>query len=138
MSGRIGAFIVLVVVFGIGAFAFFSTNKLETKESINTETKVTSTNNSTYTTNVSYQVPESTETLGLTISVLNGTVTDVNVSLSKNKGKSINYQNNFEKSYKQFVVGKQLKDINLSRVGGASVTTKAFMDAIKAVQKQAL
>jgi uncharacterized protein with FMN-binding domain len=174
MSSKLGAVIVLIAVFGVGALAFMSVNRHDKKPSDsltiniqrnNEETsdipnpiavspKTATTNPSpltkpenqitpknqavVYSANVSYDVPENNETLALTISISNGLVTDVNVSQSKTGRKSANYQTNFEKSYKQFVIGKQLKDINLSRVGGASITTNAFMEAIKAVQKQAL
>lgn len=157
MSSKVGAFIVLVAVFGVASFAFIATTKTNFKPSDKLVINIDSDSNSKpqtqtltipeskptassviYSANVSYNVPENNETLALTISVSNGIVSDVNIVQSKTGRKSANYQTNFEKSYKQFVIGKQLKDINLSRVGGASITTNAFMEAIKAVQKQAL
>ncbi|KXJ97864.1 MAG: hypothetical protein UZ19_OD1000928 [Parcubacteria bacterium OLB19] len=39
-------------------------------------------------------------------------------------------QERFDGAYKTQVVGKRLEDISLSRVGGASLTSKAFNEAI--------
>ena len=45
-------------------------------------------------------------------------------------------QERFDAVYKTEVVGKKLTDINLSRVGGASLTSKAFNEAVADIIKQ--
>lgn len=43
----------------------------------------------------------------------------------------------FEKAFRSEVVGQYVDDINLSRVGGASLTTNAFNNALKDIKEQA-
>jgi hypothetical protein len=74
--------------------------------------------------------------MSLTVTVNGSTVTAVSLNQSKSGGTSKNYQSNFENSYKSLVLGKNIKSISLSRVGGASLTTNAFNQAIKSIANQ--
>ena len=91
----------------------------------------------TFSSSVSYGVPENgTQSMSLTVTVNGTTITNISISQTKGAGKSRNYQNNFEASYKSLVLGKDIKSLNLSRVGGASITTNAFNQAIKSISNQ--
>jgi len=66
---------------------------------------------------------------------LNGTIiTDLQLTQNTDNGQSAAYQDAFFSEIKPSVVGKNLKDINVSRVAGASYTTDAFMRAINKMQ----
>lgn len=91
----------------------------------------------TYSATVNYRVPEGgSQSMALTVTVNGTTISNVSVSQSKSGSNSKKWQNNFENSYKSLVLGKNIKSINLSRVGGASLTTNAFNQAIKSIGNQ--
>ncbi len=50
---------------------------------------------------------------------------------------SSGFQKKFTESYETEVIGKKIDDIKLSRVGGASLTTAAFNDAIAKLKIEA-
>lgn len=81
-------------------------------------------------TKVNYSVPNSTQSLGVTITLQNNIVISVSTTHSYG-GKSKKYQQNFENNYKSQVIGKNINNLNLSRVSGASLTTNAFNQAIR-------
>ncbi len=53
-------------------------------------------------------------------------------------GESTKYQNRFMAAYESQVIGKKLDSIKLSRVGGASLTTNGFNDALAKVKVAAV
>jgi len=87
-----------------------------------------------YATSISYNVPNGGQTMDVNISLQNKVVVSVSISQSKRGGTSAEYQQNFQNSYKSYVVGKNINDISLSRVGGASLTTNAFNKAINSIK----
>lgn len=83
---------------------------------------------------VGYNVKGYPESITVNI-VLDGTnITDLQLSQSPGAEESVAYQDAFASEIKSHVVGKNLKDINVSRVAGASYTTNAFMQAINKMQ----
>ena len=50
----------------------------------------------------------------------------------------MSYENNFIANYKPFVVGKQLKDLSLSKISSASLTPIGFNNATDSIRAQAL
>jgi len=80
-----------------------------------------------------YVVPgEGKEAIEVTLYVKDGTIEDLRFSYAPaSKRESVEYLNSFNKAiYKQGLIGKKVKDVSLSRVGGASLTTAAFMKAV--------
>jgi putative ABC transport system ATP-binding protein len=51
-------------------------------------------------------------------------------------GPSANYQKGFEGAYKGQVIGKDIDEVELFRVGGASLTSQAFNKAVGMVKVQ--
>jgi hypothetical protein len=93
----------------------------------------------TYTANASYLTPARTEhVVAITITMENGLVTDSVVEFDgKTAGSYSNdNQNRFDQAYKSQVVGKRLEDINLARVGGASLTSNAYNEAVAKISTQ--
>lgn len=79
---------------------------------------------------IDYQVRSSPESITVNITLDGIIVTDLQLSQTPGDGESAMYQDAFASEIKSSVVGKNLKDINVSRVAGASYTTDAFMQAI--------
>lgn len=91
-------------------------------------------NKKTYSTSVSYEVPNGTQSMSVTLILENGIIISANTTHSMT-GKSASYQKNFQSSYQNQVIGKNINNINLSRVGGASITTNAFNQAIYSIRQ---
>ncbi len=81
---------------------------------------------------VNYRVPAGhTEDLELAIEINDGVISSVEFELEATNSESKRYQGWFEDSFDQSeLIGKKIEDVDLSRVGGASLTTNAFMDAL--------
>ncbi len=94
----------------------------------------------TYTVSADYVAPSrSSHTVDVTLTLADDVVTDVNVEFGGDKDvEGSNYnQGKFVAAYKTLVVGKTLDSISLSRVGGASLTTNAFNEALAEVKTKA-
>ncbi|MCA9366996.1 FMN-binding protein [Candidatus Kaiserbacteria bacterium] len=104
----------------------------------NTNSTNTTTNNSdgTYTTTASYLVPHGTESMSVTVTVADNIITAVDVTHSGSDRESQQYQNRFDKNIESAVIGKNIDSLTLSRVGGASLTTQAFKNAITKIATQ--
>ena len=83
---------------------------------------------------VDYSVRRIPESITVNIALNGSTVTDLQLSQNPGSGQSAAIQDAFAAEIKSYVMGKNLKDINVSRVAGASYTTNAFMQAIKKMQ----
>ncbi len=151
MTNRLNAFLVLLSVFGIVAFSYFKIQTPDIKTMDSQEnvllTSIPASSSpipeqeesldKTFTSTVSYNVPENgVQSLSITVTLNENIITNISILQSKGAGKSRNYQNNFEASYKSLVLGKDIKSVSLSRVGGASSTTNAFNQAIKSINSQ--
>jgi cytoskeletal protein RodZ len=65
-----------------------------------------------------------------------GTVVGANVTYDNQDGYSNSHQERFDEAYRDEVVGKKLSEIELSRVGGASLTSEAFNEAVADIRSQ--
>lgn len=138
--------VLAIAVVGIG-FTFFQSSKQstipETSTTVtNTPTTevVTQTNiykNGVHTATVTYLTPVKAEyMLGVSLTLENDTVTDAQVIYSQGAEKDPNAQN-FETAYRTEIIGKNIDSLNLSRVGGASLTTGAFNKSLAAIKTDA-
>jgi uncharacterized protein (UPF0333 family) len=91
----------------------------------------------TYKTDISYDSPGGMQKIGVNITLKDGTVTDSTVTAEATDGDARGYQNDFVSSYKQFVTGKKIDAISLSRVSGSSLTSNGFNYALKTIEAQA-
>lgn len=93
--------------------------------------------NGTYNSSVTYRVPSGRSyTIDVALTLSNDIVTASNLhfdSLGVNDGNT----QNFVSAYKSYVVGQTLNQISLSRVGGSSITSRSFNQAVEAIKKQA-
>lgn len=90
-----------------------------------------------YTTSVTYFTPMQSEYhLDVTLTLASDVVVDANIVYSNGAEKDPNAQR-FEAAYQAEVIGMDIDSLNLSRVGGASLTTGAFNDALAKIKVQA-
>lgn len=111
----------------------------EKEQTSNTEItdEIISYKDGTYSNIQTYFVRGHSENIEVEISIKDGKITQVSNTHSMTDPNSEVYQLSFENSIQSQTVGKNLNDIALSRVGGASDTTSAFMLAINQIKTDA-
>lgn len=87
----------------------------------------------TYTSNISYRVPHGTNSLKTSITIKDGVITAVTTDSTYADHESEFYISDFESAVKGAVVGKKITSSFSSRIGGASLTGNAFLNAIDSV-----
>lgn len=87
----------------------------------------------------SYIAPgNANHTMAVTLTLKDDVVTASTITFGGDKvGESSKYQSRFMSAYESQVIGKKLDTIKLSRVGGASLTTGGFNDAVAKVKATA-
>lgn len=92
----------------------------------------------TYNTDVTYRVPSGDlEPVKVQVTLNNDIITDVELEFEGIVGTSRLNQAKFVNAYEAVVIGKDIDSLNLSRVGGASLTTKAFNEAVANIKVEA-
>lgn len=91
----------------------------------------------TYTASGNYVSPGGAEAIGVTLSVKENTVTDVQIEVKAGIPTSKNWQTIFSKNVSAVVVGKKMDEINLDVVSGSSLTPVGFMDALSKMKVDA-
>ena len=92
----------------------------------------------TYSETTNYSVPHGdTNSVTVKLTVANGTVTAVSVSHDYADHESAEYIDMFDQDIQSAVVGKSLNGLSISRVGGASLTSSAFDDALDTIRNDA-
>jgi len=137
--------VLVLAVIGIG-FTFFQTNKQVTPATPVAKTTTTDTEMATaandykdgaYTTSVMYLNPAKAEyKLEVSLTLNGDLVTDAQIIYSQGAEKDPNAQK-FEAAYRTEVIGKDIDTLNLSRVGGASLTTGGFNNALTNIKADA-
>ena len=91
---------------------------------------------------VNFNTPGGVNIMTVSVSMANGMIGDVSFEEEINSildRKSAHYKESFTTGLdKSKFIGKKLSDVSLSRVGGASLTTRAFMDALNQAVVSAL
>ncbi len=109
-----------------------------TSTSTNTTATVTMYKDGTYSNSQTYRVPEGeSNSIDVKITLSGDVIKDLTVDSNYDSRESERYVSGFESSIKSKVVGKKISDVNLSIVGGASLTTDAFTEAISEIQAEA-
>lgn len=93
--------------------------------------------NGTYSATGSYMSPGGPDQIAVTLTLANDIITDISVTPEPGDNHSAMYQNKFASGYKQYVIGKNIADVNLSVVSGSSLTPQGFNDALAQIKIQA-
>jgi len=92
----------------------------------------------TYSATVSYYVPHgATNNLTAKVTVSSNKITAVTVNDNYSDNESAMYIDSFESAIKSAVIGQDVGSLSLSRVGGATLTTQAFDDALTTIRNDA-
>ena len=91
----------------------------------------------TYTAAGSYRTPETVETIEVTLTIADDTVTGVEVTGDPLAPESKNYQGQFIAGISDVVVGKKLDDLQVDRVAGSSLTSGGFDQAVVRIKDEA-
>ena len=78
------------------------------------------------------------EPMRTVITLDDGIITDASVAFDTQDIHSEYHQRDFSAVYKSEVIGSNIKEVPFSRIGGASLTTGGFNDALQKVMSQAI
>ena len=91
----------------------------------------------TYTESGSYQAPSGTETVDVTITLAGDVITAVEVVGEATDPQAKLHQGEFIDGISAVVVGKNIDDIQVDKVGGSSLTSGGFNKAVDAIKADA-
>ncbi len=91
----------------------------------------------TYTESGSYQAPSGTESVDVTLTLADNVITEVSVDGSATDPQAVRYQSDFIDGISAAVVGKNIDEISVDKVGGSSLTSTGFKEAIAAIKADA-
>ena len=91
----------------------------------------------TYSATGSYMSPGGPDQVKVTVALTNDIITSILFTPEPGDNNSAKYQNIFATNYKQYVIGKNIADVYLTKVSGSSLTSKGFNDALAQIKSQA-
>lgn len=138
----------VVVAVGLGAFVYSSKKNTSptatpvestttTSETIGSTIHADSYKDGTYTAVGTYTSPAGPEEIDVKLTVKDNVVTDAEVTPKATNPKSKFMQGAFAGGYKEFVIGKKVNDITLTKVSGSSLTPMGFNAALEKIKSEA-
>ncbi|WP_411373654.1 FMN-binding protein [Arthrobacter sp. MPF02] len=91
----------------------------------------------TYSADGNYVSPNGTETVGVQLTLASGTVTDVQITQHPSNPNTRKFQGEFAGGIADQVVGKNIDDLNVSKVAGSSLTSGGFNQAVEQIKSEA-
>lgn len=143
--------IVIVIIIAGGVFALTSkketpiiveqnnmpTNMPPTKMMNGNNMMKTTYKNGQYDATGNYVSPGGAEEVKVSLTLEDGIIKDITVTPQAFRPNSIKFQGLFAANYKPLVIGKNIDDVQLDKVGGSSLTPKGFNDAISQIKELA-
>jgi uncharacterized protein with FMN-binding domain len=74
----------------------------------------------------------------VTLTIEDGTVTDVQITTPAENETSLGYQQRFAEALPEAIIGRALDEIQLDRLAGSSGCSEGFMDALADIREAAL
>lgn len=93
--------------------------------------------NGTYTAKGSYRAPSGEEIIDVSVTLSGDVITDSSVVGHATNPASIANQKDFIENYKQYVTGKKIGEVNLTKVSGSSLTSTGWNATIENIKSQA-
>jgi uncharacterized protein with FMN-binding domain len=115
-----------------------STSGTSTSGSSALATSGTGYKDGTYSADGNYKSPNGTETVGVELTLANGTVSAVEITEHPSNPNTRKFQGQFAGGIAAQVVGKSLDEIKVSKVAGSSLTSGGFNQAVEAIKAQAV
>ncbi len=103
----------------------------------NTESSTSGFKDGTYTSTGTYNTPGGREEVAVSVTLKDGKVASSSVTAEANAPTSKQFQEEFINNYKQFVTGKSIDSLKLSKVSGSSLTGTGFNAAIEKIKADA-
>jgi uncharacterized protein with FMN-binding domain len=91
----------------------------------------------TYNADGKYTSPNGQETVGVALTLQDGTVSDVQITEHPSNPNTRKFQGEFKSGIAAQVVGKKLDEIKVSKVAGSSLTSGGFNQAVEQIKSQA-
>lgn len=91
----------------------------------------------TYNATGTYRSPAGMESVAITVVLKSDIIAEVSFTGTSQNSTSQGFINMFSSGYKALVVGKNIDDVQLSKVSGSSLTPKGFNEALNAIKTQA-
>lgn len=91
----------------------------------------------TYSADGTYVSPNGTETVGVQLTLAAGTVTDVQITQHPSNPNTRKFQGEFAGGIADKVVGKNIDELNVSKVAGSSLTSGGFNKALEQIKSEA-
>lgn len=85
----------------------------------------------------SYQTPGGEESIGVTVTLESGVVSDVQTEPMPSNGTTELYQGKFSSGIREQIVGTPLDDLSVDKVSGSSLTSGGFRTAIEQIKSEA-
>ncbi len=85
----------------------------------------------------SYVSPGGEEEIEVKVTLKDDVITDATAISKATRPESKNYQGQFVDGFKAQVIGKNINEVNLTKVSGSSLTPKGFNDAISKIKAEA-
>jgi len=92
----------------------------------------------TYSADGQYNSPNGLETVGVELTLANGTVSGVQITEHPSNPNTRKFQGEFKSGIAAQIVGKSLDEIKVSKVAGSSLTSGGFNQAVEQIKAQAL
>lgn len=142
------AAIVTVLILGglTAAIIYFTSQQQDIAEQTSSENRPVDTSEATnpggyadgtYEATGSYSTPGGTDSIGLTVTLENGIIVSTELDQHADSGNSAQFQGQFASGYEELVVGKDIDEVQLSRVAGSSLTSNGFNQAIEEIKEEA-
>jgi uncharacterized protein with FMN-binding domain len=91
----------------------------------------------TYSADGTYVSPNGTETVGVQLTLAGGTVKDVQITQHPSNPNTRKFQGEFAGGIAAQVVGKDIDELNVSKVAGSSLTSGGFNKALEQIKSEA-
>lgn len=92
----------------------------------------------TYSANGTFYTPDGTEQIGVAITIANNNITNVSIDSSSIYSRtSAEYTSVFSDGINQVVDGRNVNDVRVSRISGASLTPMGFNNALEMIKHDA-
>ena len=91
----------------------------------------------TYSADGNYVSPNGTETVGVTLTLAGGAVSDVKITQHPSNPNTRKFQGEFAGGIQSQIVGKKLDEIKVSKVAGSSLTSGGFNQAVEKIKSEA-
>lgn len=91
----------------------------------------------TFSADGNYVSPNGTETVGVTLTLAGGAVSDVQITQHPSNPNTRKFQGEFAGGIKSQIVGKRLDEIKVSKVAGSSLTSGGFNQAVDKIKADA-